>query len=294
MAHGAGDAAGHVLVTLAFVSLFGLVIGSFLNVVIVRLPRGRSLLGRSACPRCGAPIAARDNIPVLSFALLSRRCRACRAPISWQYPLVEVATAAAFDLAFLRFGLTPAFALACALLAALVAVTAIDLEHQIIPDAITLPGLAAGAVLRPLTGLATRPDDLFRGGPVPMLLESLGSGRTARLGVFLDSLLGILVCGGLLWLVIAVSGWFYARRHPALPAGMGGGDMKLAAMLGAFLGWRLGLFALYVAVMAGGVVAAALLLARRKRGKDAVPFGPFLALGGATALLAEPPDSLGL
>jgi leader peptidase (prepilin peptidase)/N-methyltransferase len=281
-------------VTLVFVSLLGLVIGSFLNVVIARLPGGKSLLGRSACPRCHAPIAARDNIPVLSFALLGRRCRACTAPIPWRYPLVEVSTAAAFALALLRFGLTPAFALASALLAALVAVTAIDLEHQIIPNPITLPGIAAGVVSRPLTGLAARPDDLFRSGPVPMVLEVLGIGPTSPLGVLVDSLFGVLVCGGLLWLVIALSGWFYARSHPALPGGMGGGDMKLAAMLGAFLGWRLGLFALYVAVMAGGVVAAGLLLTRRKRGKDALPFGPFLALGGATALLTEPPDFLGL
>ena len=104
----------------------------------------------------------------------------------------------------------------------------------------------------------------------------------------------MVVCGGLLLAVIAVSGWVYARTNPELPGGMGMGDMKLGAMLGAFLGWRLGLFALFVAVMAGGVVAAGLLLAGRKGRKDAVPFGPFLALGGAAALLVEPPDFLGL
>ena len=256
--------------TLTFVALFGLVIGSFLNVVIARLPEHESLLGRSACPHCGAPIAAHDNIPLLSFALLSGRCRRCRAPISWRYPLIEVGTAAAFVAAFLRFGLTPAFALASALLAALIAITAIDLEHQIIPNAITLPGIAVGLTLGPATGLTPRPDALV------------------------NALLGALVCGGLLFVVIAVSGWVYAKTNPELPGGMGMGDLKLGAMLGAFLGWRLGLFALFVAVMAGGVVAAGLLLAGRKGRKDAVPFGPFLALGGATALLVEPPDFLGL
>jgi leader peptidase (prepilin peptidase)/N-methyltransferase len=244
----------------------GLVIGSFLNVVIVRVPRHESLGGRSACRRCGGPIAARDNVPLLSFAVLGGRCRACRAPIGWRYPLVEASTAAAFGVAFLRFGFTPALALASALLAALIAITAIDLEHQIIPNAITLPGVAVGLVLGPLAGL-TR---------------------------LLDALLGVLVCGGLLLLVIAVSGWAYARVDPAMAGGMGLGDMKLAAMLGAFLGWRAGLFALFVAVLAGGLVAAFLLLTGRKGRRDAVPFGPFLALGGAAALLVEPPDFLGL
>ena len=126
------------------------------------------------------------------------------------------------------------------------------------------------------------------------MAEALATGRAAWLGALVDALLGVVVCGGLLFVVIAVSGWVYARTNPELPGGMGMGDMKLGAMLGAFLGWRLGLFALFVAVMAGGVVAAGLLLAGRKGRKDAVPFGPFLALGGATALLVEPPDFLGL
>lgn len=279
---------------LAFIALFGLVIGSFLNVVIVRLPEHESLLGRSACRHCGAPIAAHDNIPVLSFVLLFGRCRGCRARISWRYPLVEVGTAAAFIVAFLRFGLTPAFALASALLAALIAVTAIDLEHQIIPDAITVPGIAMGVVLGPATGLTTRLDALLVPGRIDTIAEILATGRATWLSALVNALLGVLVCGGLLLVVIAVSGWVYAKSHPELPGGMGMGDMKLSAMLGAFLGWRLGLFALFVAVVAGGVVAAGLLLAGRKGRKDAVPFGPFLALGGATALLVEPPEFLGL
>lgn len=246
------------------VAVLGLVVGSFLNVAIVRLPRRESLLGRSLCRHCGARIAAYDNIPLLSFALLSGRCRACQAPIGWRYPLVEASTSAAFLAAVLRFGPTLTFALASAFLAALIAITAIDLEHQIIPDVITLPGVVVGLALGPLTGLTTWP----------------------------PAFLGVLVCGGLLLVVIAVSGWVYARTDPSVPGGMGLGDMKLGAMLGAFLGWRAGLFALFVAVLAGGLVAAFLLLVRRKGRKDAVPFGPFLALGGAIALLVAPPDIL--
>jgi len=242
-------------VTLAFLTVFGLVIGSFLNVVISRLPERRSLLGRSACPECGHRIAAHDNVPLLSFVVLRGRCRACAARIPWRYPLVELATAAAMLTAYLRFGLTAAFAVAATLLAALVAVTLIDLQHQIIPDLITLPGIIVGLVGAPTAGTVS----------------------------WFESLLGIVVCGGLLLVVIVASG-----------GGMGSGDMKLGAMLGAFLGWRLGLFALLVAVLVGGLVAAGLLLAGRKGRKDPVPFGPFLALGGAAALLVDPPPFLGL
>jgi leader peptidase (prepilin peptidase) / N-methyltransferase len=260
-AYGSGDGGR---MTLVLVAVLGLVIGSFLNVVIARVPEHQSLLGRSVCPRCATQIAAGDNIPLVSFVLLRGRCRTCGGRISWHYPMVELATAAALLAAFARFGLTPAFATASALLAALIAITAIDLAHQIIPDVISLPGIVVGLAMAPLTGLTT----------------------------WLDALLGALICGGLLLVVIVASRWFYSESHPE--GGMGIGDMKLGAMLGAFLGWRLGLFALLVAVVAGGVVAAGLLLAGRKGRTDAVPFGPFMALGGATALLVAPPDFLGL
>ena len=228
--------------------LLGLAIGSFVNVVIVRLPEHRSLWRtRSACPACGAGIAWHDNVPLLSFALLRGRCRACRMPISWRYPIVEVVTAALFALAFQRFGPTPDFAVAALLLAALVAITAIDLQLQIIPDAITLPGTVTGLV---------------------------ANVATQRLSV-LDSLLGIALGGGLFLLIIVVS-----------RGGMGGGDMKLGAMLGAFLGWKVALLALFCAVLLGGIFAIALLVSGARGRKDAVPFGPFLALGGAIGLFA--------
>jgi len=223
----------------------GLVIGSFLNVVIARLPERRSLWRPgSACPACGAAIAWYDNIPMLSFLALRGRCRACDVAISWRYPAVELLTAAAFLGAWLAFGPTGRFVVASALLAALIAITVIDLEHQIIPDVITLPGIVAGVLI----GMGT--------------------------GTWLDSLIGVLVGGGVFFVIILVQ-----------PGGMGGGDMKLGGMLGAFLGWKVLLFSLFVAVTLGGALAIALLATGLRGRKDPIPFGPFLALGGATGLL---------
>ena len=228
--------------------LFGLIVGSFLNVVVARLPEHRSLWGpRSGCPGCGAAIAWHDNIPLLSFALLRGRCRACAMPISWRYPIIEATTGLLFGAAFVRFGATPEFVVAIVLLPALVSITAIDIQHHIIPDAITLPGIVAGV----LANVATR--------HVPLV----------------DSLLGIALGGGVFLVIILVSG-----------GGMGGGDMKLGAMLGAFLGWKIALLAMFFAVVAGGGVAIVLLASGMRGRKDPVPFGPFLALGGAVGLFA--------
>jgi leader peptidase (prepilin peptidase)/N-methyltransferase len=233
---------------LAPVLTFGLIIGSFLNVVIARLPERRSLWApRSACPVCGSAIAWRDNIPLLSFLALRGRCRACATPIPWRYPLVEALTAALFTLAWLVYGGNPVdFVIAAGLLAALVAITAIDLRYLIIPDSITLPGILAG------------------------FLASLVSQRLSRA----ESVGGILLGGALFVVVILLS-----------RGGMGGGDLKLGAMLGAFLGWKALLVALFVAVALGGLAAAGLLASGKLARKDAVPFGPFLAIGGAAALL---------
>lgn len=227
--------------------LFGLVIGSFLNVVIARLPDGRSVVHPpSACPACGSLIRWHDNVPVLSWLWLRARCRSCRAGISWRYPAVEIVTAVLFLLAARRFGPGLDLGAALLLLAALVAITGIDLDHQIIPDVITLPGIAVGAGL----AVAMHP------------------------AAWLDTMSGILIGGGLFLVIILASG-----------GGMGGGDMKLGAMMGAFLGWKLVLLAILIGVLAGGVVAIGLLVTGTKGRKDPVPFGPFLALGGAVSLL---------
>jgi leader peptidase (prepilin peptidase)/N-methyltransferase len=229
----------------ATVILIGLVVGSFLNVVVARVPARRSVWRpRSACASCGATIGWYDNIPLLSYAILRGRCRACRAIIPWRYPLIEAATAALFFAVYARFGLGIELVAAAALVAALIAITAIDLEHQLIPDVITLPGIVTG------------------------VLANLATGWPA----VVDSLLGIVLGGGLFFLIIVATG------------GMGGGDMKLGAMLGAFLGWKVTLVALFLAVSTGGLFAATILLLGRKGRKDPIPFGPFLALGGAAAL----------
>jgi leader peptidase (prepilin peptidase) / N-methyltransferase len=224
----------------------GLLIGSFLNVVIARVPEGRGLWRPgSACPGCGAAIAWHDNIPILSFLALRGRCRACSVPIPWRYPIVEALTAALFAAAAWRFGPTLDAVTAAALLAGLVAITVIDLERQIIPDVISLPGILAG------------------------ILANLATGRLP----WLESIMGVLVGGGVFLAIILVSG-----------GGMGGGDMKLGAMLGAFLGWKVVLLSMLVAVVAGGALAVALIATGVRGRKDPIPFGPFLALGGAVGL----------
>ena len=226
--------------------LLGLCVGSFLNVVIARVPEGRSIVGPgSACPRCSTPIAWYDNVPLLSFALLRARCRKCGEPISWRYPVVELVTGLLFVLALAERGLTIDLIPALLLVSGLVAITGIDLDHQLIPDVISIPGIVVGLAVSTLTG---RPG-------------------------WLDSLVGVVIGGGIFLLIIVAS-----------RGGMGGGDMKLGAMLGAFLGWKLVLVAILIAILAGGVFAIVVLLLRRKGRKDAVPFGPFLALGGVVSL----------
>ena len=227
-------------------AIVGLILGSFLNVVISRVPEHRSLWSpRSACPGCGALIVWHDNIPLLSFALLRGRCRHCGVAIPWRYPLVEGVTGALVAVAYLTFGLSTDGAVAVLLLALLIAITVIDLERHIIPDILSLPGTVAGVV------------------------ANLATGRLP----WLDVALGIVVGGGLFFVIIL-----------ARPDGMGGGDMKLGAMLGAFLGWKIALLAIFVAVTLGGALAAILMAVGLCGRKDGIPFGPFLAAGGAAGL----------
>jgi leader peptidase (prepilin peptidase)/N-methyltransferase len=236
----------------AFVTvvLAGLAVGSFVNVVIARMPHRRSIVRPgSACPGCGTPIAWHDNIPILSFVILRGRCRACGIAISWRYPVVEGVTAAAWVAAYLRFGLSRDLVVALPLLTALIAITAIDLEHQIIPDMITLPGILAGVV------------------------ANMAADRVS----WIASIIGIAVGGGIFFVIILVS-----------RGGMGGGDMKFGAMLGAFLGWDVALLSVFIAVVLGGGLALLLLTLGKASRKDAIPFGPFLAAGGAVGLLCGP------
>lgn len=234
-----------------FIAILGLCVGSFLNVVIARVPEGRSIVfPGSACPRCGKPIAWYDNLPVLSYALLRGRCRTCQGAISWRYPAVELACGLLFVLAYRRFEDGTALAGALILLAGLVAITAIDLDHQIIPDVLSLPGIAVG------------------------VLFSVAPGGIG----WAPSLLGVLLGGGVFVVIIVASTLVLGQ------AGMGAGDVKLGAMLGAFLGWKLALLSILLSTLLGGPIAAVLLATGRKSRKDPIPFGPFLALGGFISL----------
>jgi len=238
---------------LALVAL-GLCLGSFLNVVIHRLPRGGSLWGpRSQCPHCGETVAARDNLPVLSYILLRGRCRHCSGPISIRYPVVELLGALCMLAAIHTSPTAAAAAARVALLLALVAVFAIDLEHRIIPDAITLPALVLGLAASPLFG-------------------------TARL----DAVIGAVVGAGGFWLLGTV------YRSVRGVEGLGGGDVKLAGALGACLGWQGVVLTMMLGSLAGSVVGGILIAAGRAGGRTELPYGAFLAPAAAAAMLWGP------
>lgn len=236
-------------------ALLGLAVGSFLNVVIHRLPRKESVVHpRSRCPSCATQLAPRDNIPLASWLVLKGRCRTCASPISPRYPLVELVTAATFVAMAVRFGPDPALPAFLVLAAALVAISAIDLEHFIVPNRIVYPALF---LIAPLLLAAAAVDDTW---------SSLGR---AALG-------GALAWGALLII------------HLISPRGMGFGDVRLAGLIGVPLGW-LGLghvpVGLFLAFASASVVGIALILVGAKGRKDKVPFGPFLALGAFAAIL---------
>ncbi len=232
--------------------VFGAIIGSFLNVCIHRLPRRESIVWPgSHCPACSAPIAPRDNVPIVSYLVLGGRCRACRARISPRYPLVELANAVGYVIILWRFGVGwPALAYAL-LFSALLVITCVDLAHMIVPDLITLPGIVLGFLLA-ATVL-----------PVGLV----------------DSLLGILVGGGLLWFLAWASPYLFGKE------GMGGGDIKLLAMIGAFLGWKPTLLTVMIAAIVGSVVGLGLIACKAMQRDQYLPFGPFLALGAVMAML---------
>jgi len=238
-------------------AVFGLVLGSFLSVVIYRVPRKQSIVApRSACPQCGATIEARDNVPVLSYVLLRGRCRSCGARISLRYPLLELATAALFAGASLRFHAPYTAAVVALLFMVLETMAVIDIEHQIVPNRILYPALIAFAVLV-VAGVALGDDmGLVRAG------------------------LGFLAFGGGLLVVAVIS-----------PGGMGMGDVKLAALIGLVLG-ALGLryvaVAAALAILAGGLGGIALMVFAGASRKAKIPFGPYLAAGAVAAAFLAP------
>ncbi len=238
------------------VLLFGAVIGSFLNVCIYRLPREESVAWpASHCPSCHGAIAFYDNVPIVSYLILQGRCRACRTPISIQYPLVEAANAIGYVLVFWMFGFTAVACAYAALLSSLIVVTGTDLSHTMIPDAVTLPGIVIGLLCAALI--------------LPIGL--------------VDSLLGVLLGGGMLWFLAWISPYVFGKE------GMGGGDIKLMAMVGAFLGWQPVLLAIMIGSFLGSIVGVGLIAAGVMRREQYIPFGPFLAVGSILALLFHQP-----
>jgi leader peptidase (prepilin peptidase)/N-methyltransferase len=250
--------------------LFGLVVGSFLNVVIHRLPLGESVVSPgSRCPRCGTPISPADNVPVLSWILLRGRCRACAEPIAARYPLVELANGLLWAALALRFGIGFPLFVWAAFCSALLAITLIDVDHTIIPDAITLPGMAIG--LAASFRMPSRQSVLAELLHHKLWLDRL-PGVLGSLS-FWDSALALLIGGGFFYAVAVIS-----------RGGMGGGDIKLTAMMGAFLGLRDLSLAVFLSLVSGSLVGIALMILGRKTRKDIIPFGPFLALGGIMAV----------
>ena len=232
--------------------LVGAVVGSFLNVCIYRLPRGMSVvIPASHCPSCTTPLHPFDNIPLLSILMLRGRCRYCVVTIPRRYPLVEGLNGIAYVLAVLRFGLEPAAFVYAALLSALIVVTFIDLDHRIIPNEITIPGLPLGL---------------------------LASATVLPIGAW-DALIGALCGGGILFAVAWISRLVLRRE------GMGMGDVKLLAMLGAFLGWKATLLTLLLGSGSGAVVGVAMMAMKHTTRHDPIPFGPYLAFGAAVTLL---------
>jgi len=235
--------------------IFGAIVGSFLNVCIIRLPKEESIITPgSHCPHCKTPIKFYDNIPLVSYLLLKGKCRQCRGSISFQYPLVEGITTLSSLLLIMKFGPSLSYLIYFAFVAALIVITVIDLYHQIIPDVISLPGIGVG------------------------LLASLIIPQVT----FLNSLIGILLGGGSLFLVATVYQWLFKRE------GMGGGDVKLLAMIGGFLGWKAVILTILLSSLIGSITGIIIMVSKGKDFKYAIPFGPFLSLGAVIALFYGP------
>jgi leader peptidase (prepilin peptidase)/N-methyltransferase len=237
--------------------IFGMLLGSFLNVCIYRLPLGKSIIHPpSSCPQCGGRIRFYDNIPVISYLLLLGRCRSCRKAISLRYPVVEITTGLLSAALFVRYAVSPQYFLLLSFCAALIVISFVDLDHQIIPDVISLPGIVLGFAVSLL------PTHLY---PVR----------------WLESLIGIILGGGSLYLVGTVYEWLRGK------AGMGGGDIKLLAMIGAWMGWRALPFVILLASFTGTMIGGGSLLLAGRKFSEKIPFGPFLVLGSLGYLFFE-------
>jgi leader peptidase (prepilin peptidase)/N-methyltransferase len=240
----------------AAVFMFGCIIGSFLNVVILRLPdpTGSIAFPPSHCPKCKTPLNWYENIPILSYLVLGGKCGHCKVRISAQYPIVELLTGLLAVAVIATFGLSLTALGFFVFCAALVTIIWIDLHHQIIPDVISLPGIIFGFVFSFVSTFVT----------------------------WQESLIGLLAGGGIFY---AVSYSYYLLRRQE---GLGGGDIKLLAMLGAFLGWQSLLFIIFASSVTGTIAGLFAMRSQKKGGATRIPFGPFLAISGLFYLFFRP------
>ena len=235
-----------------FVAAFGLILGSFLNVCIYRLPQHLSIVWPpSRCRACGHELSWVENVPIVSYLLLGGRCRACRATISPQYPVIELVTGALVLGLYWLYGPTPLFVVRVLFACAMLVLFVIDLQHKILPNVITLPGIGVGLVASGLVGPG-----------------------------WIESLIGTLVGGGVLF---ALGEAYYRIRGDE---GLGMGDVKMLAMIGAFLGWKLALLTLVLSSLVGSVIGLAVIVVRREGLKYALPFGTFLAVAAVVSAVA--------
>jgi leader peptidase (prepilin peptidase)/N-methyltransferase len=258
--------------------VFGAIIGSFLNVVIHRVPNEESIVfPNSRCPSCGAAIAFYDNIPVLSYIVLGAKCRHCKAHISFRYPAIEVLTAALFVAVAWHDGLSAALPFDLIFTSALLSLVFIDAEHMILPNVITYPGIAFAVVARvviPYLSGTPHFDDL------PSISQGALAGAPIGVTSVVGALIGALVGGGSLWLM----GWIWEKLRGV--EAMGLGDVKMMFMVGAYLGWRLTILTIFVGVLTGSIIGLFLMVRSGRRDMQMLlPFGIFLGLGAIAALL---------
>ena len=252
--------------------VFGLVIGSFLNVCIARIPTGGSVVSPpSHCPRCKKGIKAYDNIPVISFLILKGKCRACGLPISWRYPLVELLNGLCYAWIIHVFWFNGEALILMAFCSSLIVITFIDLDHQIIPDVITIPGM--------LLGLAIAPFFMYPlTDPLPFHLDRIIPHAGPYVVALSNSIIGLILGGGPLLFI----GWAWEKlRHVEA---MGGGDVKLMAMVGSIFGWKGALLTIMLGAVVGSIGGIALMVFKNHKMEMEMPFGPYLAFGAlATA-----------
>ena len=249
-------------VTYGIIFIYGLIIGSFVNVLIFRIPQGKSIVTPpSACTNCGSRLTPLDLVPVFSYVFLRGKCRHCGTRISPRYPLVELITAGVFVILYYKYGLSVPFFAFAFLMTLLIAIFFIDIDHRIIPNGLVLIALAGGLLLFIYNILS----------PMP---EVFGDSK------WWTPLAGLLPGSGFL-LVVAILGSLIYKTDDA----MGMGDVKLMATIGMFLGWKLCLIALFISVILGGVLSLLLMVTGIKKRKDTVAFGPFIVIGAFTTIM---------